>query len=527
MTDASKKAKAIPLVPAVASAPGKTILFGEHSVVYGKTAIATAVDLRSYARVDPGPVPTDDDSQPAMLHLCMPDVALDLHLPADAVATAASTLAAGTRPYDLPWLLSSASRPCSLEPPARDALLALVIKHHNETDAPAAPLSDTQTAAALAALHLISGILCLRGPTRSHPSLTLTLRSAIPIGSGLGSSASLCVAMAAALLAARGTIDLAPDGASLPPPAKRAHVAEASVPLIKENESSPTKKALDIINGWAFVAEKVIHGTPSGVDNTCVTFGGALAYRKESGMETLSGFSSFEFLLVDSRVPKNTKVQVGKVRARHDMFPGVIQPVLDSMDAVAQAGRTLLRGEPLKPLISALASFESPAAPIPTVEALESLIAINHALLSAIDVSHPTLDTIVAKARSHGLAAKLTGAGGGGCALVYIPTAAPVAAVRALEHELEGELGCAVFRTDVGGDGVRLHATAVVTSSGNSAHLGQKRTRADADLDDDSSALAAAVANGSLKLMTTMSVADVRAAAGSGFAPHMVEKKKQ
>lgn len=40
------------LLRARASAPGKAILFGEHAVVYGKTAIAAAVsDLRVHVEV--------------------------------------------------------------------------------------------------------------------------------------------------------------------------------------------------------------------------------------------------------------------------------------------------------------------------------------------------------------------------------------------------------------------------------------------------------------------------------------------
>ncbi len=39
----------------IASAPGKTILFGEHAVVYGEPAIAGAVDKRATIRLRESP----------------------------------------------------------------------------------------------------------------------------------------------------------------------------------------------------------------------------------------------------------------------------------------------------------------------------------------------------------------------------------------------------------------------------------------------------------------------------------------
>jgi mevalonate kinase len=86
-------------------------------------------------------------------------------------------------------------------------------------------------------------------------NVTFLLRSAIPIGSGLGSSASISVCLATALLTM---------GQHIPRP-------------------NPTHETsiLKIINDWAYLGEKCIHGNPSGVDNTVATFGGGVVFRKE------------------------------------------------------------------------------------------------------------------------------------------------------------------------------------------------------------------------------------------------------
>jgi mevalonate kinase len=91
--------------------------------------------------------------------------------------------------------------------------------------------------------------------------VSFLLRSAIPIGSGLGSSASISVCLAAALLTMGGKI---PDPASQEP------------------------NVLTTINNWAFLGEKCLHGNPSGVDNTVATFGGGVVFRKERRERKLS-----------------------------------------------------------------------------------------------------------------------------------------------------------------------------------------------------------------------------------------------
>lgn len=86
---------------------------------------------------------------------------------------------------------------------------------------------------------------------RFKPS-TVVVTSELPIGSGLGSSAAFCVALSATLLALSNSVNL--------------DLSHQGWLLFGENE-------LELLNKWAFEGEKIIHGRPSGIDNTVSTYG--------------------------------------------------------------------------------------------------------------------------------------------------------------------------------------------------------------------------------------------------------------
>jgi mevalonate kinase len=252
---------------------------------------------------------------------------------------------------------------------------------------------------------LIAGAM---GPLALSLGLDVTLHipgSTLPVGAGLGSSAALAVAAASSLLWARDRVD--PDTAA-----------------------PDHKQVLARINQWAFAAETLFHGTPSGLDNSVATHGGVMVFQKEPAMMMpLAGASSIRVVIVNTNVPKNTKQLVSKVRSRREKDPAIIQPIIMAMDALARRAA------------SVLSSDDSTA--------LGELVATNHALLNGLGVGHAALDLVVSKSLSHSMPAKLTGAGGGGCAFVLVPPRADIGAL------VEALAPCDCFETTVGGEGVR------------------------------------------------------------------------
>ena len=398
-----------PMAPAfMVSAPGKVIVFGEHAVVHGKAAMAAAIALRSYLLV------TTLSKSHRTVTLVFPDVGLDHTWVID----------------DLPWK-SVKRRPryydlvTSLDQELVDAMQPHI-------DGVSSHLSGEKKkihqSAASSFLYLY---LCLSNP--NAPACSYALRSTLPIGAGLGSSASTCVCISAALL-------------------KQIQV------LSGPHEDQPQEEVetqIERINRWAFVGELCIHGNPSGVDNTVSTRGKAVLfkrtdYSKPPTVTPVPDFPELPLLLINTKQQRSTATEVAKVGAMKKKHPELTEAALDSIDRVTVSAHKLITSSDF--------NADSGA----SLEELGDHFRINHGLLVSLGVSHPKLEHIRELVDYAGIGwTKLTGAGGGGCAITLLKPDASAEAVAELEKKFE-EAGFQQYKTTLGGDGVGILYPAVL-----------------------------------------------------------------
>ncbi|HEV2118558.1 MAG TPA: mevalonate kinase [Candidatus Bathyarchaeia archaeon] len=282
------------------SAPGKIILTGEQFVVLGAPAVAMAVDLYSKIEVRP--------SQNGQIEV---NADIPLHLVGDA----------GSR--------SSVAENQELLEPLRLAASATLD-------------------------HLVA----------KDRSVHIDADCQIPIGAGLGSSASTTVATISAVAKSRG---------------RRLDRRE--------------------IFELAFIPENYLHGHPSGVDQATCTYGGIIEFRKPSKIKAVNVKRPPLILVCDSGVHRSTKALVGSVVKRSREQTAMFQKHLDEITTISND------------VVKTLGKEDD--------DELGSLMNRNHELLRQIGVSTLKLDRLVVTARKAGaLGAKLTGAGGGGCIIV-------------------------------------------------------------------------------------------------------------
>jgi len=146
---------------------------------------------------------------------------------------------------------------------------------------------------------------------------------------------------------------------------------------------------------------------------------------------------------------------VDGVLHRHKAFPAVINPILDLIDTLTneclQAFETYYH--------SSSNTLESNcSAPIENLYTqLELLIDVNQSLLTGgLGVGHRTLDTVCRITSGFGLHSKLTGAGGGGCAITLIHNDTSDSTVAEVKQELAAE-GFECWEASIGVPGVFVH----------------------------------------------------------------------
>ena len=260
------------------SAPGKIFLFGEHAVVYGKTAIACAIDLRAYVTVE-------DSSS---VQIKSPGGNIDLN-------------------------------------PRKHPYIYAVVEIFKE-------------------LTTVSGVC-------------IDIRSDIPIGSGLGSSAAVTIATIKALDTFYGT-----------------------------------NLSLDEIAQMGHRVETEVQGRASPTDTFVSTFGGMVQIPDKKKL----GF--YDMLIVIGNTGKfsSTRKIVSNVAALKERHPVVIGQIMDTISAISETGVEFIRE----------GDFHT----------VGEMMNINQGLLDSIGVGSKELSELVYASRKAGaLGSKITGAGGGGC----------------------------------------------------------------------------------------------------------------
>ncbi len=311
------------------SVPGKVILMGEHAAVYGRPAVVAAVDLRLAVEARLGPAGVGG------VRLDLPDLGLQEEHAWPALEDFTRKARRGWRAFeggDAPF------RPAN----DRSALVRIAVGEAMASLPP--PASER-----------------LRGRT-----LELRVRSQLPVGAGLGSSAAAAVGVVAAVRAlAGGRANLVDD--------------------------------LGAIEAAALEVERRQHGFPSGIDSGTVLRGGVLLVRRAGEELRFDDLPRPEWLsgaigILDSGTPgQTTGAVVTAVRRRYDEEPERTTAVFDRIGAAVESFRAALQDGGPRDAASAIAD--------------------GHRALVELGVVPPAVARRIASVEAVGGAAKISGAG--------------------------------------------------------------------------------------------------------------------
>ncbi len=190
--------------------------------------------------------------------------------------------------------------------------------------------------------------------------IEIQIRSSIPVASGLGSGAAVSVAIIRALAGTLG-------GA-----------------LTDEQ-----------VSAIAYETEKLHHGTPSGIDNSVVTYARPVYFARGEDLEIFHAGWPFTIVIGDTGISASTRESVGDVRKLWEGDRSHYETLFAAIGSIVRTARQLIEAG--------------------TPRGLGPLMDENHALLQEMTVSSTELDRLVGAARSAGAwGAKMSGGGRGG-----------------------------------------------------------------------------------------------------------------
>jgi mevalonate kinase len=214
---------------------------------------------------------------------------------------------------------------------------------------------------------------------KQPPAFSIRISSTIPIASGLGSGAAVSTAVI------RGVASFL--GHPLPD---------------------------DDVCSISYDVEKIHHGTPSGIDNTVITYARPVYFIQGKPPEIFNIKQPFLLIIGDTGIPSPTAASVGDLRKAWQKNRDHYEALFDSAGAVADSARQSIEHGML--------------------ETLGPLMDVNHGILKKMGVSSSELDILVAAARKAGAwGAKLSGGGRGGNMIALTPAAKAEKVAQALK----------------------------------------------------------------------------------------------
>lgn len=293
----------MPRIKFQVTSPGKIILNGEHSVVYGKPSIAGPIGLNTSF--------TFEETSNSSINFRYERFKLSAQMSLENANLLLKELDCNQEIQPIDFLQRVRK--------SKEFILKYIDFESQENK-----LDDKEEMAIVATLYQFNRILRSEGVQEIKSCFDVLIDSTMSIGAGVGSSASYGVCLAAGFYVytqiLRSKIDVT-------------------------NFVLDDQEVLEKISKWAFDSEVIMHEKPSGIDNTICTFGKLIKFSRGQPPIPIDLKSQINILLVDTGVGRSTSHLVGRVANFKNKYSNVANSVFEAIGFLVENVIEILESE--------------------------------------------------------------------------------------------------------------------------------------------------------------------------------------